>query len=188
MRDGHLPWDLTFLQIVVKIAMSSLHSIKERRDSIRCDNLGIDQQIQPVIRFFQLFQALAQFGHEFSIGSGAISFTEIRSNRCPRSEHLIPKHVGVGPFRQGGEQPNDAQRELLSSHSEINSLRLLAHPSSLIPDPTCPAGSDNAAPGPRAGGPRQRALPGRHSGRGRAAAGRRRVRRWRNRRRRDRGT
>jgi hypothetical protein len=72
--------------------------LKEGGESMVCDDHCIDQQFQPVARFIQLLQAIAELGDEFGIRSGPMGLPEIRPDGCPRPEELPPYHIRLGPF------------------------------------------------------------------------------------------
>lgn len=48
-------------------------------------NLSFDKYLQPISCFIQFFQYIPDFGDEFGVGTSAVSFTVISSNRCTRT-------------------------------------------------------------------------------------------------------
>ena len=87
---------------------------------MRGNNVGSDEQLEPICRLLNFAKAIAAFGNELGPAPTPIRLTIIRTNRGARTQDLSAKILRFGRFRKRREHPHDAQREILRALSQID--------------------------------------------------------------------
>lgn len=68
---------------------------------------------------FNLAQAIAVLGDEFSLAPSSMCLAKVCASRCARPEHLLSKHLCPRRFRKSGKHPNDTKREIFRPITKI---------------------------------------------------------------------
>src|SRR5260370_23707876 len=77
------------------------------------DNLGLNDDFHPILRFIGLFQDNAELRDEVGLGAPSASGSIVRSHRCPCLEELVTNKSALFRSWQLPAQSNNSLRKVL---------------------------------------------------------------------------